>query len=313
MSDKKHDFRMLDELVVPDLSADFEVKESYWVVGVLFKNVLKRYYFESPKELKLRKGEKVIVETVRGQEIGEIYLAPTKMHNSKLVLPIKPVLSRATQEQIDLNEKLIEEAKGALKVCKQLVAKLALEMKLVTSEYTLDRSKLIFYFYTDGRVDFRELLKELATVYKTRIELRQIGVRDVARILGDYGICGQQLCCRTHINKFESISIKMAKNQGLITNPSKISGCCGKLRCCLAFENEQYKEMMQDFPKLKQEVKTPEGVGKVLSINPISREIFVYIDGVGHQHFTVEEIEFEKNKCGGCQKQGCHEQGERDA
>jgi len=306
MRDKKFETRTLEELVVPEDINNYEVKEYYWIVGVLFKSVLKRYFFESPKEMMLKKGDKVIVDTVRGQEMGEIYLAPIKLHNSKLILPVKPVLKKATDVEIARSERQMDEAKEALKVCKKLVTRLNLDMKLVLSEYTFDKSKLIFYFYTEGRVDFRELLKDLAASFKTRIELRQIGVRDVARILGDYGICGQELCCRTHINKFESISIKMAKTQGLITNPTKISGCCGKLRCCLAFENEQYKEIMLEFPKLKQDVKTPDGPGRVLSINPISRELFIHVDNVGNSVYPLDAIEFENEACGGCAKEsGC--------
>ncbi|MCX5774097.1 MAG: regulatory iron-sulfur-containing complex subunit RicT [Fusobacteria bacterium] len=306
MRDKKFETRTLEELIVPEDIKNYEVKEYYWIVGVIFKSVLKRYFFESPKDMMLNKGDKVIVDTVRGQEMGEIYLAPTKLHNTKLILPVKPVLKKATQEEINKSEKQIGEAREALKLCKKLVSQLKLEMKLVLSEYTFDKSKLIFYFYTDGRVDFRDLLKELAVAFKIRIELRQIGVRDVARILGDYGICGQELCCRTHINKFESISIKMAKTQGLITNPSKISGCCGKLRCCLAFENEQYKEIMLDFPKLKQEVRTADGIGKVLSINPISRELFIHIENGGNSVYKLDDIKFENEACGGCSKENCN-------
>ena len=237
------------------------------VLVVTFEITKKRYYFEVLGEEKYKKNDKVIVETIRGKEIGIASSNPIMMKEKDLVLPLKPVLKLASDKEVEtyIEQKL--EAEEAFKICKEKISKHQLEMKLITSEYTFDKSKLIFYFTANGRIDFRELVKDLALIFRTRIELRQIGVRDEARILGNIGPCGKELCCKTFINRFDSVSVKMARDQGLVINPTKISGVCGRLLCCINYEYAQYEEALKDFPAVNQSVGTQMGEGKVVSIN----------------------------------------------
>ena len=236
-------------------------EQPHTVLIVTFEITKKRYYFEVVGDQKFKKNDKVIVETIRGKEVGIASSNPIIMKEKDLVLPLKPVLKLASEEEIKIYNEQKKEAEEAFQVCKEKIKKHELDMKLITTEYTFDKSKLIFYFTANGRIDFRELVKDLATVFKTRIELRQIGVRDEARILGNIGPCGKELCCKTFINKFDSVSVKMARDQGLVINPTKISGVCGRLLCCINYEYTQYEEALKNFPAVNQMVKTELGEG----------------------------------------------------
>lgn len=211
------------------------------VIGVRFRNAGKIYYFD-PLDLDIEVGQNVIVETARGIEYGHVLIAPREVDNSNVIQPLKAVIRLATPEDDEIEQKNKEKEKDAFKICLEKIAKHKLQMKLIDAEYTFDNNKVLFYFTADGRIDFRELVKDLASVFKTRIELRQIGVRDETKIMGGYGICGRQLCCHTFLSEFAPVSIKMAKEQNLSLNPTKISGCCGRLLCCLNYENEHYVE-----------------------------------------------------------------------
>lgn len=283
-----------EEVKNPEVPEAVEPKEekSYKVLGVMFEVTKKRYYFEVVDELDYKRGEKVVVDTARGKEIGIVYGEPRLLPEKELVLPLKPVIKKASVEEIQRYNNLREEAEGAYFVCKHKIIKHKLPMKLVGSEFTFDKSKLIFYFTAEGRIDFRELVKDLATVFKLRIELRQIGVRDEARILGSIGICGKELCCRTFINKFDSVSIKMARDQGLVINPSKISGACGRLLCCIKYEHSQYSEALKGYPAVHQSVETTSGPGKVMSVNPLNGYLYVDVYNKGILKMTLEELKF---------------------
>ena len=267
------------------------------VLGVMFDITKKRYYFEVvDKDEVYKKGDKVIVDTIRGQEIGIVYNLPITLSEKFLVLPLKPVIKKADEEEIKRYEDLRREAGEAQKICKEKIEKHNLPMKLVNTEYTFDKTKLIFYFTAEGRIDFRELVKDLANIFKLRIELRQIGVRDEARILGDIGVCGKELCCRTFINKFNSVSIKMARDQGLVINPSKISGVCGRLLCCINYEYAQYEEALKNFPAINQNVGTEKGEGKVVSISPLNGFLYVDVPQLGITKFDIGEIKFNRKE-----------------
>ncbi len=217
------------------------------VIGVRFRHAGKIYYF-SPGMLKIQAGDHVIVETARGVEYGNVVIGDKEVEDDKVVQPLKPVIRLATaedDEQVDVNR---AKEKDAFKICQEKIQKHGLEMKLIDAEYTFDNNKVLFYFTADGRIDFRELVKDLASVFRTRIELRQIGVRDETKILGGIGICGRTLCCNTHQSEFLPVSIKMAKEQNLSLNPSKISGVCGRLMCCLKHEEETYEELNSRLP-----------------------------------------------------------------
>lgn len=271
-------------------------KKEYNVLGVMFEITKKRYYFEVIDNTEYKKGDKVIVDTVRGKEVGVVYGEPRMLHEKELVLPLKPVIKKADEDEIKRYNELKEESAKANKLCKERIIHHKLPMKLVGTEYTFDRSKLIFYFTAEGRIDFRDLVKDLANIFKLRIELRQIGVRDEARILGTIGICGKELCCRTFINKFDSVSIKMARDQGLVINPAKISGVCGRLLCCINYEYAQYEEVLRHYPAVNQLVKTPKGEGKVISISPLNGYLFVDVATIGMMRFEIEEIKFNKKE-----------------
>ncbi len=249
------------------------------VVGVRFKEAGKVYNFD-PIGLDFELGEKVVVETARGIECGEVAAEPADVPESEIVKPLKKIIRKATKEDIAKLEENKKKEAEALEICEKKIEKHGLGMKLVDVEYTLDGSKILFYFTADGRVDFRELVKDLAGVFHTRIELRQIGVRDEAKMLGGLGICGRPFCCSTYIDDLQSvsISIKMAKEQGLSLNPTKISGTCGRLMCCLKYEQESYEHLLRVTPKVGAIVNTREGKGVVSDVNLLTGMLKVTLD-----------------------------------
>lgn len=268
----------------------------YKVLGVMFEVTKKRYYFEVIDGVEYKKGDKVIVDTVRGKEIGLVYGEARMIPETELVLPLKPVIKRASKEEEERYIQLKADSLEEKNICKERIAHHKLPMKLVETEYTFDKTKLIFYFTAEGRIDFRDLVKDLANIFRVRIELRQIGVRDEARILGTVGVCGKELCCRTFINKFDSVSIKMARDQGLVINPAKISGVCGRLLCCINYEYQQYEEALRNYPAVNQQVRTPKGDGKVSSISPLNGYLFVDVENKGLMKFDVEEVRFNRKE-----------------
>lgn len=248
------------------------------VVGVRFRNAGKIYYF-GPGKLDLPAGTHVIVETARGVEMGTVMTAPKDVFEETVIQPLKPVIRIATEADEHVAQKNREKEKEAFKICLEKIAKHKLEMKLVEAEYTFDNNKLLFYFTADGRIDFRELVKDLAAVFRTRIELRQIGVRDETKIMGGIGICGRELCCHSYLSEFVPVSIKMAKEQNLSLNPTKISGVCGRLMCCLKNEEETYEELNRKLPNTGDKVTTPEGLkGEVQSVNVLRQLVKVIVD-----------------------------------
>lgn len=248
------------------------------VVGIRFKTAGKIYYF-SPGEIEFKKGDFAIVETVRGVEIGEVMLKNSEVTEESVVSPLKPVLRKATADDLKKAEEIKHKEKKAFDVCLEKIKQHNLDMHLVDVEYTFDGNKVLFYFTADGRVDFRELVKSLASVFKTRIELRQIGVRDEAKMLGGIGICGRPICCSSFLGDFQPVSIKMAKEQNLSLNPVKISGTCGRLMCCLKYEQSTYEEMLKFVPRVDAVVRTPDGKGTVVDNNVLSGIVKVKIDG----------------------------------
>ncbi len=241
------------------------------VIGVSFKKNSKIYYF-SPKSLKIKKGINIIVETERGLQFGCVELSNFEIDESKLTTTLNEVVRIASKKDYEKHLKNIEDAKKALKKCKDLVQKYNLNMFIMDANYTFDRSQLLFTFLSDSRVDFRKLAKELANLYKTRIELRQVGVRDKAKEVGGYGSCGRELCCSKFLYDFDSVSINMAKNQNIALNPTKINGVCGRLLCCLKYEDECYKECSKGLPKIGKKIDTVEGEGKVVSVDILNRK-----------------------------------------
>ena len=233
------------------------------VIGVRFKKVGKVYYFD-PCGIRVKDDQPVIVETARGQEYGEVAMANSMVEDNKIVQPLKKLVRLATEADKKTMEQNLQFEKDAFKVCEEKIQKHKLDMKLVSVEYTFDRSKILFYFSADGRVDFRELVKDLAGVFRTRIELRQFGVRDEAKMIGGLGICGRPLCCSAFLENFQPVSINMAKDQGLSLNPTKISGTCGRLMCCLKYENDTYQELLRETPPNESLVDTPYGRGTVM-------------------------------------------------
>ena len=247
------------------------------VVGIRFRNAGKIYYF-GPGKLQLKAGMHAIVETARGVEMGTVMTDPREVSEESVVQPLKPVIRIATEQDEKQAEKNRQKEKEAFKICLEKIAKHKLDMKLVEAEYTFDNNKLLFYFTADGRIDFRELVKDLAAVFRTRIELRQIGVRDETKIMGGYGICGRQLCCHTFLSEFAPVSIKMAKEQNLSLNPTKISGVCGRLMCCLTNEEETYEELNNNLPSAGEAVTTPEGLkGEVQSLSVLRQLVRVIV------------------------------------
>ena len=247
------------------------------VVGVRFRNVGKIYYF-NPKNYKVKVGNHVIVETARGVEYGRVVLEPRSVKEDEVVHPLKEVLRVATKEDEDHEAENRRKEKEAFKICKKKIREHGLEMKLIDAEYTFDNNKVLFYFTADGRIDFRQLVKDLASVFKTRIELRQIGVRDETKIMGGIGICGRSLCCHTFLSEFAPVSIKMAKEQNLSLNPTKISGVCGRLMCCLKNEEETYEYLNSKLPSVGDYVTTDDGLkGEVSSVSVLRQEVKVIV------------------------------------
>ena len=263
------------------------------VIGVRFENAGKLYFFD-PGELWPTPGDYVLVETSRGVEFGEVVTGIKEIDDSTLQSPLKPVVRIASAEDIQHNKDNKVAEKEAYHVCQKKISEHKLDMKLVSVEYTFDNSKILFYFTANGRVDFRSLVKDLAGVFKTRIELRQIGVRDEAKMLGGLGVCGRPICCGTFLGDFQPVSIKMAKEQNLSLNPTKISGVCGRLMCCLKYEQEQYEQTRKKMPKVGKEVITPDGPGVVWDLNIIKETVRVRIqkgDSSELKDFPMEEVQ----------------------
>lgn len=246
-------------------------------VGVRFKKAGKIYYFD-PDELEIKVEDNVIVETIRGIEFGEVVLGVREVPEEQIVAPLKKVLRVATEEDKKIYQENKNKEKDALAICLQKIQQHNLDMKLIDVEYTFDNNKIIFYFTADGRVDFRELVKDLASVFKTRIELRQIGVRDESKMIGGVGPCGRALCCSSFLGDFAPVSIKMAKEQSLSLNPSKISGICGRLMCCLKYEQEAYEYARRIVPRVGSIVDTPEGKGEVVGNNVLKEQVKVMLE-----------------------------------
>ncbi len=247
------------------------------VVGVRFKKAGKVYYFD-PDQLQINEGANVIVETARGVEFGEVVIPVREVSDDEIVAPLKKVMRIANDEDIRHASDNGKKEKEAFATCLQKIRDHKLEMKLIDVEYTFDNNKILFYFTADGRVDFRELVKDLASVFKTRIELRQIGVRDESKMMGGIGICGRILCCSSYLGEFQPVSIKMAKEQGLSLNPTKISGTCGRLMCCLKYEQEAYEQVIKKAPKTGAIVETPDGQGVVVETYLIKETAKVKLD-----------------------------------
>lgn len=269
------------------------------VVGVRFRAAGKIYYFD-PGDMEIELYDHVIVETARGIEYGQVVIAQKEIEEEAIVSPLKPVMRVATdkdEEQVDKNR---EKEKEAFKICLEKIAKHGLEMKLVDAEYTFDNNKLLFYFTADGRIDFRELVKDLASVFRTRIELRQIGVRDETKVLGGIGICGRELCCKTYLPEFAPVSIKMAKEQSLSLNPTKISGVCGRLMCCLKNEAETYEYLNGRLPAVGEIVSTRDGrKGEVASVSVLKQLVKVIMDNGDEkemEEFAVSDLKFKPKK-----------------
>ena len=270
------------------------------VVGIRFRNAGKIYYF-GPGKLQLKAGMHAIVETARGVEMGTVMTDPREVSEESVVQPLKPVIRIATEQDEKQAEKNRQKEKEAFKICLEKIAKHKLDMKLVEAEYTFDNNKLLFYFTADGRIDFRELVKDLASVFKTRIELRQIGVRDETKILGGIGICGRPLCCNTHQSEFLPVSIKMAKEQNLSLNPTKISGVCGRLMCCLKHEQETYEDLNSRLPGIGDYVTARDGSkGEVSSVNVLRQLVKVIVTLENEEkeirEYKVEELRFKPRR-----------------
>lgn len=265
------------------------------VVGVRFRSAGKIYYFD-PAGCDMKVGIHVIVETARGVEYGTVMIAPKEVEDDKVVQPLKSVIRVATKEDEKQERRNKEKEKDAFKICLEKIAKHKLEMKLVEAEYTFDNNKLLFYFTADGRIDFRELVKDLASVFRTRIELRQIGVRDETKILGGIGICGRELCCKSYLSEFAPVSIKMAKEQNLSLNPTKISGVCGRLMCCLKNEEETYEYLNSRLPNIGDTVTTADGLkGEVQSVNVLRQlvKVIVEVNDEKELHeYKVKDLKF---------------------
>ncbi len=262
----------------------------YEVVGVRFKKAGKIYYFD-PGEWQVSNENAVIVETARGIEYGKVVIGRKKVEEQDVVLPLKRVIRIANEEDANLVKQNSVAAKEAFTLCQEKIRQHTMPMKLVDVEYTFDRNKIIFYFTAEGRVDFRELVKDLAAIFRTRIELRQIGVRDQAKMLSGIGPCGRVLCCSTFLGDFEPVSIKMAKDQNLSLNPAKISGLCGRLMCCLKYENDNYESAKEAMPDLGEEVMTTSGAGKVVGINILDKIVQVEVYELGRVlEFPLDEV-----------------------
>ncbi|WP_099467483.1 PSP1 domain-containing protein [Konateibacter massiliensis] len=269
------------------------------IIGVRFRAAGKIYFFD-PKNFDINAGEHVIVETARGVEYGAVVIGPREVEDSKVVQPLKEVMRVATPEDDEVETSNKAKEKEAFRICLEKIKKHGLEMKLIDAEYTFDNNKVLFYFTADGRIDFRELVKDLAAVFKTRIELRQIGVRDETKILGGIGICGRSLCCHTHLSEFAPVSIKMAKEQNLSLNPTKISGVCGRLMCCLKNEEETYEDLNSRLPNVGDFVTTDDSLkGEVQSVNVLRQLVKVIVtlnDEKEIREYKVDQLRFKPKK-----------------
>jgi cell fate regulator YaaT (PSP1 superfamily) len=270
------------------------------VIGVRFRKAGKIYYFD-PAGFDIQAGDNVIVETARGVEYGKVVLGQREIEDDKIVQPLKPVIRPATPEDDEIEKRNKEKEKEAFQICLEKIKKHGLEMKLIDSEYTFDNNKVLFYFTADGRIDFRELVKDLASVFKTRIELRQIGVRDETKIVGGIGICGRNLCCNSHLSEFSPVSIKMAKEQNLSLNPTKISGVCGRLMCCLKNEQEAYEELNAKLPDVGDQVTTKDNLkGEVQSVSVLKQMVKVIVtlenDEKEVREYKVDDLIFKPKK-----------------
>ncbi|MDD5935291.1 MAG: stage 0 sporulation family protein [Clostridiales bacterium] len=270
------------------------------VIGVRFRRAGKVYFFD-PADFDIKQGDKVIVETARGVEYGNVVLGKREVEDSQVIQPLKAVMRLATPEDDEQEQRNKEKEKDAFKICLEKIAKHQLEMKLIDCEYTFDNNKVLFYFTADGRIDFRELVKDLASVFKTRIELRQIGVRDETKIVGGIGICGRPLCCHTHLSEFAPVSIKMAKEQNLSLNPTKISGVCGRLMCCLKNEEEAYEELNSRLPNVGDYVTTNDNLrGEVASVSVLKQLVKVIVvlenDEKEIREYKVADLRFKPKK-----------------
>ena len=266
------------------------------VVGVRFRQVGKIYFF-APGQYNVEVGQHVIVETARGIEYGHVVLGEREVEDSAVVQPLKAIIRISTPDDDEREAKNREKEKEAYKICLEKIKKHNLEMKLIKVEYTFDNNKVLFYFTADGRIDFRELVKDLASIFHARIELRQIGIRDETKMLGGLGPCGRACCCNQFLKDFERVSIKMAKTQGLSLNPAKISGLCGRLMCCLKYENNHYTETARLMPKVGSEVVTPDGRARVESVNLLKKSVLVKIvngDAVEFKTFDVADVKAKK-------------------
>ena len=266
------------------------------VIGVRFRTAGKVYFFD-PLQLEIKRGDHVIVETARGIEFGTVVAGVHEVEDDKVIQPLKPVMRIAGERDIEQEAANKEKEKEAFKICKEKILKHGLEMKLIDAEYTFDNNKILFYFTADGRVDFRELVKDLASVFKTRIELRQIGVRDETKIMGGIGICGRSLCCHTFLSEFAPVSIKMAKEQNLSLNPTKISGVCGRLMCCLKNEEETYEWLNSKLPNIGDRVTTDDGFkGEVQSVSVLRQLVKVIVtlenDEKEIREYKVSQLKF---------------------
>ncbi len=267
------------------------------VIGIRFKKVGKVYYFD-PVGIDFEIGENAIVETARGVEFGEVVMANCDVPNSAVVMPLKKVLRKATEDDAAKLAENLKREQDAFALCEKKIAEHKLEMKLVDVEFTFDNNKILFYFTAEGRIDFRDLVKDLASVFRTRIELRQIGVRDEAKMLGGLGICGQPFCCSRFLPDFQPVSIKMAKEQGLSLNPVKISGTCGRLMCCLKYEQSAYEDLLRKTPKPGAIISTPDGKGTVVSVNLLKGDLSVRLDADsedGPKSYNVKDIKIIKD------------------
>ncbi len=270
------------------------------VIGVRFRTAGKVYYF-APGKFEISQGDHVIVETARGVEYGKVVIGPKKVKDEEVIQPLKSVIRVATEQDRKTEEKNREKEKEAFQICLEKIRKHGLEMKLIDAEYTFDNNKVLFYFTADGRIDFRELVKDLAAVFRIRIELRQIGVRDETKIRGGIGICGRPLCCHTYLSEFAAVSIKMAKEQNLSLNPTKISGVCGRLMCCLTNEEETYEELNSQLPSVGDMVTTPEGLtGTVHSLSVLRKLVKVVVnlenDEKEIREYSAAELKFKPRR-----------------
>ena len=286
------------------------------VIGVRFRQAGKIYFF-SPGKLEIKPQDRVIVETARGVEFGKVVTGPKEVEDDKITQPLKSVIRIANEEDYKKEEKNREKEIEAFNICLEKIRKHGLEMKLIDAEYTFDNNKVLYYFTADGRIVFRQLVKDLAAIFKTRIELRQIGVRDETKILGGIGICGRCLCCHTYLSEFAPVSIKMAKEQNLSLNQTKISGVCGRLMCCLKNEQETYEELNRNLPGIGDIVTTPQGItGTVQSVNVLRQMVKIVVDVYDEkeiQEFPVRDLKFRPKKKKGKGGAGSADHDEKEA